>query len=83
MAFGNIGGIIAVYAFLSTTAPRFITGYAICISFACLSAVACCVYFVGCVWENRRRERMPREVGVGGYERGELGDLDPSYRYLL
>ncbi|EFQ35628.1 major facilitator superfamily transporter [Colletotrichum graminicola M1.001] len=34
VGFGNIGGIVAVFAFLKKDAPRFIPGYSISISFA-------------------------------------------------
>ncbi|KUL82150.1 hypothetical protein ZTR_11077 [Talaromyces verruculosus] len=36
IGFGNIGGIIDTYSFLSRDAPYYRTGYIICISFCCL-----------------------------------------------
>jgi MFS family permease len=83
VSFGNIGGIIAVYAFLSKDAPLYKPGYSICIAFICLSGVSCMAYFVACSWENRRRAKSPRNVGLTEYEKTELGDLNPEYRYLL
>jgi len=86
VGFGNIGGIIATYAFLSTDAPFFTRGYAICIGFICLSALSCCVYFVAVWGANRRREgEGGREAGRGltEYEKTERGDLSPDYRYQL
>ncbi|MCJ1245141.1 hypothetical protein MMC30_002342 [Trapelia coarctata] len=86
IGFGNIGGIIATYAFLSTDAPFFTRGYAICIGFICLSALSCCVYFVAVLLANRRRESEGgREAGRGltEYEKTERGDLSPDYRYQL
>ena len=83
MGFGNIGGIIATYAFLSTDAPYFKNGYTICLSFLCLSAASCCVYAVAVMAANRKRDRSPTDVGLTEYEKTELGDMSPDYRYLL
>ena len=83
VGFGNIGGIIATYAFLSTDAPYYKTGYSICLSFLCLSAASCLLYAIAVVYENRKRDRTPTDVGLTEYEKTELGDLSPDYRYLL
>jgi hypothetical protein len=83
IGFGNIGGIIAVYAFLAKDAPKYIPGYSICISFICLSALSCLVYFTACWWQNRQRERSVHDTSLTEYEKTELGDLSPDYRYLL
>ena len=73
IGFGNIGGIIATYAFLSTDAPYYHNGYSICVSFICLSALSCCIYFAVIVFENRRRDRAVRDVGLTEYEKTEMG----------
>jgi MFS family permease len=78
VGFGNIGGIIATYAFLSTDAPYYKKGYSICISFLALSAVSCCVYAFAVVSANRKRERSPVDVGLSEYEKTELGVSFPS-----
>ncbi|KAF9738822.1 hypothetical protein PMIN06_004526 [Paraphaeosphaeria minitans] len=83
VGFGNIGGIIAVYAFLAKDAPKYIPGYSICIAFVSLSALSCTLYFFMCQWANRSREKSVRDVGMTEYEKTELGDLNPDYRYLL
>jgi hypothetical protein len=83
VGFGNIGGIIAVYAFLDKDAPKYIPGYSICIAFVTLSALSCLLYFFMCQWANRSREKSVRDVGLTEYEKTELGDLNPDYRYLL
>ena len=83
ISFGNIGGIIAVYAFLTKDAPDYIPGYSICIAFVCLSALSCCVYFIACSMQNRSRNKSVRDVGLTEYEKTELGDLSPEYRYQL
>jgi hypothetical protein len=73
VGFGNIGGIIATYAFLSTDAPYYKKGYSICLAFLCLSAASCCVYAVAVLAANRRRDKSPVDVGLTEYEKTELG----------
>ncbi|KAI0959406.1 hypothetical protein AcW1_004236 [Taiwanofungus camphoratus] len=85
VGFGNIGGIIAVYAFLAKDAPKYISGYSICIAFICLSVVANCVYFLGIIFENRKRSRADTNEHsmLTADEKNNMGDLNPDYRYLL
>jgi hypothetical protein len=81
--FGNIGGIIAVFAFLAKDGPEFIPGFSICIAFTILSILACVVYGVACWTQNRRRDRSVVDLGLTEHEKMELGDMSPTYRYLL
>lgn len=83
VGFGYIGGIIAVFAFLKQDAPKYVTGYSICLAFTMLSIIACMVYGMGCMSANRKRDRSPVDVGLTEYEKTELGDMSPEYRYLL
>lgn len=83
IGFGNIGGIIATYAFLDTEAPRYTKGFSLCLGFLCLAGFSCALYAIAVVWENRKRDKMPRDMGLTEYEKTELGDLSPDYRYLL
>ncbi|KAI4736600.1 major facilitator superfamily transporter [Aureobasidium sp. EXF-12298] len=83
VAFGNIGGIIAVYCFLKTDAPLYTKGYSICIAFTCLSVLSCIAYYIACVVQNRQRDKTVTDVGLTEYEKTELGDLNPEYRYLV
>lgn len=90
IGFGNIGGIIATFAFLKKDSPKFIPGYSICIAFTILSIVACVLYGFGCMTANKRRNQeasLNREAGQSHHltedEKTELGDMSPDYRYLL
>lgn len=83
IGFGNMGGIIAVFAFLATDAPNYITGYSICLAFTSLSILACIMYGIACWSANKDREKAPVNVGLTEYEKTELGDMNPDYRYLL
>ncbi|KAJ5906467.1 uncharacterized protein N7473_003383 [Penicillium subrubescens] len=81
IGFGNIGGIIATYSFLSKEAPYYRTGFSICISFCCLSILACVVYGIALVYENRKRQNAP--LPSSSEEEEYLGDLAPTFRYQL
>ncbi|KAF2200482.1 MFS general substrate transporter [Delitschia confertaspora ATCC 74209] len=83
VAFGNIGGIIAVYLFLAKDKPKYISGYSVCIAFVALSALSCVLYFFMCLFQNRRREKQATDLGLSEYEKTELGDMSPDYRYQL
>lgn len=83
IAFGNIGGIIATYSFLPTDAPRYKKGYSISLAFVCFSVVMTTLYFLACWSQNRRRAKATTDLGLSDYEKSELGDMSPDYRYLL
>ncbi|KAH9941927.1 MFS general substrate transporter [Amylocystis lapponica] len=86
VSFGNIGGIIAVYMFLAKDAPRYTTGYSVCIGFICLAVVSACIYLCGIMLENRARDRAQEAGGSDDRflsEKRRTDDLDPSYRYML
>lgn len=83
IGFGNIGGIIATYAFLMKDAPEYKPGYGISIGFACLSLVSSCLYGIAVMWQNRSRDKSGRDLGLGESEKLEMGDRSPDYRYML
>jgi len=86
VGFGNIGGIIATFSFLSAQAPAYPTGYKICISFICLSAVSCILYLIGIMYENRQREQGNHKWSNLSKEElvaMQLGDDHPDFRYML
>ncbi|KAH9901491.1 MFS general substrate transporter [Cubamyces lactineus] len=85
VGFGNIGGIIAVFAFLAKDAPKYTPGYSICIAFIAVSVLANTVYFLGVSWENRRRDALQAQGAYDGLshdEKKRMGDLNPDYRYF-
>lgn len=72
--FGNIGGIIATYSFLSSDAPNFYKkGYTICLAFISFAAASTVVYAAAITWENRKKEKVVHEVGLTDDEKTELG----------
>jgi MFS family permease len=83
VGFGNIGGIIAVYAFLKKDAPKYIPGHSISIAFVCLSGLSTALYFFMCLRQNRNRDRAARDLSLSESEKTEMGDMSPDYRYML
>ncbi|KAH8198692.1 hypothetical protein TruAng_007151 [Truncatella angustata] len=82
VGFGNIGGIIATYAFLDADAPYYRKGYSIAIAFTALSGLTSIVYFITLKLENKKKAKSVRTVGLSDYEKSELGDLNPDFRYM-
>lgn len=76
-------GIIAVFSFLAKDSPKYIPGYSICLGFICLSALSCITYFLACDYQNRQRDRAVRDMSLTEFEKTELGDMSPDYRYML
>ncbi|KAJ5145920.1 Major facilitator superfamily domain general substrate transporter [Penicillium bovifimosum] len=83
VGFGNIGGIISTYSFVTKDGVTdYRTGYIICLSFVCLSAVSCAAYLLALWLENKKRDRSPVDPAMIPEEEEEyLGDLAPTYRY--
>ncbi|KAI1823062.1 MFS general substrate transporter [Xylaria intraflava] len=82
IGFGNLGGIIATYLFLDSEAPNFTQGYAVCLAFVIITVISSILYFISIYVENKRRDKMPINVGLSEYEKTEMGDLNPNYRYM-
>ncbi|KAH8688239.1 major facilitator superfamily domain-containing protein [Ilyonectria robusta] len=83
VGFGNIGGIIAVFAFLKKDGPKYIPGYSICIAFTIVSIIACILYGFACWRENKKRDESTPDPNLTEEQKADLGDLSPTYRYLL
>jgi len=70
--------------FLAKDAPEYHTGYSVCLSFLCISALANAVYFIACIMENQQRVKgLSNHNGKTADEKTLLGDLHPDYRYML
>ncbi|RFU74181.1 pantothenate transporter liz1 [Trichoderma arundinaceum] len=83
VGFGNLGGIIAVFIFLTKDAPRFTTGYSVCLAFTIISMIASTIYGLGCLTANKKRDGAADVPDLSEEEKTSLGDLSPDYRYLL
>ena len=40
------------------------------------------LYFIACISQNRNRNKT-HDVGLTEYEKTELGDMNPEYRYMI
>ena len=78
----TVGGIVAAYSFLAQDAPKYRTGFSICLSFVCLSMFSCGLYFLHITWLNRQRDRGGEGSDLSWEDKRKLGDLSPDYRYL-
>ena len=86
VSIGQVGGIIAVYAFISSDAPRYIPGYSISIAFLILSVILSVIYAALCYRENAIRAKKRAERGGGrsdDTEYMEHGDMALDFRYML
>jgi len=79
-----VGGFIAPFAFPASDAPKYHTGYSVCLAFLCMSVLANTIYCIMCAMENKKRAKESSEYVVGTDDaKGALGDLHPDYRYML
>lgn len=58
---------------MATDAPKYTKGYAICVSFICLSVLACVAYAAAITWENKRRSRQAHDLNLTETEKMDLG----------
>ncbi|KAF2657498.1 putative allantoate permease [Lophiostoma macrostomum CBS 122681] len=70
VAFGNLGGIIGPFAFLSKYAPGYKTGYTICLAMAALGIVSAGIYALLIV-----RQRKIKRGANGSTDEGDLPSL--------
>ncbi|GAB0133001.1 hypothetical protein EsDP_00001421 [Epichloe bromicola] len=86
VGFGNLGGIIAAFVFEQDKGGKsdYSLGYSCCIGFCCVSIVACAIYALGCRKANNDRRNGDKDAQhLTEDDKVALGDLNPSYRYLL
>lgn len=64
ISFGNTGGIVATFAFISTDGPLYIKGYSICLAMPAMGVLAATLYGLLVLRENSklRATAMGRDV---------------------
>ncbi|GAB1313755.1 High-affinity nicotinic acid transporter [Madurella fahalii] len=87
VGFGNLGGAIAAYLFLSKDRPRFIPGFAVLLAFQAMALVLSVIMYIYLRRENARRDREykpPSEYTEDERtaER-EKGDYATFFRYTI
>ncbi|ANB12519.1 Tna1p [Sugiyamaella lignohabitans] len=84
VGFGNIGGIIATFTFLSTDAPYYTKGIAIGLGFTVFSMASCLTYFLGIHYENKQKRSGARDAAWNALtpdEQAKAGDFNPEVIY--
>ncbi|KAJ9632925.1 hypothetical protein H2204_007493 [Knufia peltigerae] len=87
---GNMGGICGSNIYFAAEAPKYPTGFGVCLAICFLSIVAAVVLRIAYRRENNRRDEYVAREGEATIkarfteqELLELGDLSPFYRYTL
>jgi predicted MFS family arabinose efflux permease len=78
----NLAAFIATFTYISTDAPRYITGHAINIGTLVLTLITTSYIMLYCKMENRKRERGERDERLAG-DVNLLGHRHPSFRYTI
>ncbi|KAL4886409.1 major facilitator superfamily domain-containing protein [Aspergillus karnatakaensis] len=83
IGFGNCGGLVASNVFFDSEKPGFRTGYGVSLGMTWVCGVACAVFLVYLVRENKVRERGGRDwrLELPEEERMNLGDGHPGFRF--
>lgn len=85
IGFGNIGGIIATYIFLSKDAPVFVPGLATSIASACFAIICSLAYFFAVKRLNKIKQ-SPKYIEdfekLSEREKLLAGDKSPQFKYL-
>jgi hypothetical protein len=87
IGFGNLGGVISSFTYLTTDEPRFIKGHAILIGLLSMSFVLTAFMTVYLRRENARRDALgvnPEEYSIEQKEeQREKGDEASFFRYTV
>ncbi|GMM37942.1 hypothetical protein DASC09_052670 [Saccharomycopsis crataegensis] len=85
VGFGNIGGIIATYLFLSKDAPYFVTGLSVSIAFVVFAMIFMVILFIYYYKENQKKltyEYQQKFESLTPREKAIWGDKGPYVPYL-
>ncbi|KEP54687.1 high-affinity nicotinic acid transporter [Rhizoctonia solani 123E] len=86
VAFGNLGGLIASYTYISKNSPRYYSGHGTLIGVLALGAVVSLIVHIFCRRENKRRDRAYKAPEL--YTEDELksesrkGDSATFFRFV-
>ena len=84
VGFGNFAVPIATFSVVASDAPKYIRAYSLSLAFLGFTAICCTLYLFALISENRKRAKgLSEHSGRSQEEKGELGDLNPDYRYML
>jgi len=87
---GNLGGIAGSNVYLSAQAPKYPTGFGVCLAMICCAVIMCLVLRFAYDAENKRRRRLLEAEGEAAFrgryteqEMLDLGDRNPFFVYTL
>lgn len=81
---GNVGGLIAGWAFLPWDAPNYHVGNGLNLATASMTLVVSILMWIWMTKDNKKRESRPAEAGLGSLTRKQIEDLDwkhPDFRW--
>ena len=67
--------------FIMGQEPGYVTGYGTSLGLLWMCGVCCTVFLLGCMWENRKRERGGRDYRLEESDAGNQGDDDCRFRF--
>jgi hypothetical protein len=85
IGFGNIGGIIATFIFLSEDSPRYVKGLSISIAFTVFAIAFMIIMFLHFARLNKKKQDITYRQNFFSQEDKDIvfqGDLHPNFRYL-
>ncbi|KAG5417853.1 TNA1 [Candida metapsilosis] len=85
IGFGNIGGIIATFIFLSKDAPVYKPGLSTCLAAVCFAMLTGVAYFFYCLHMNKIKQTDAYKQKFNELperEQVNLGDRNPNFVYL-
>jgi Major Facilitator Superfamily len=77
LGIGNCANFVASNVFITTQAPRYPTGFATGVGFACLSIVTLILVVIALMWHNKEFDRRHPNTGADAVEDQE------DFRYVL
>jgi sugar phosphate permease len=89
VGFGNLGGAISGYMYLTRDSPHFRQGHGTLIGMLSMSTALCVFMRIWMAWENKKRDERAGGRKVGDYSKEELererhmGDSATFFRYTI
>ncbi|WDK16605.1 major facilitator superfamily transporter [Colletotrichum graminicola] len=82
--FGNIGGLISTWSFISTDAPDYPIGNGLNLAASSMILIMATAAWLWMKWDNKRRDERSIEEELAGMPEEQIRDLDwkhPAFRW--
>jgi hypothetical protein len=90
ISIGNLGGIAGSNVYLASQAPKYQTGFGVCLAIAILACMMAFILRYAFAKENAKKDAYLAEKGADAIRAEytdqqllDLGDLSPFFRYTL